>query len=194
MAIRLAYRTIVADPPWPVTGHTWSLGVRSDPERTNKGRPQGRYPVMPLPEIMALRPLVAESAHLYLWVVSNHVDWGYAVAREWGFQPVILWTWCKPGLGVGRFRCNTEHITVARRGSRHDASFGKTADRHLAVTQGTWFGWPRGRHSEKPGAFFDLVEALSPLPRLEMFARTRRLGWDAWGNEVDSDVEIGVAS
>lgn len=56
----------------------------------------------------------------------------------------------------------------------------------------SWFQWPRGKHSEKPEAFFDVVEQVSPGPYLELFARRRRLGWSAWGNEVDSDVEMAA--
>jgi N6-adenosine-specific RNA methylase IME4 len=47
-----------------------------------------------------------------------------------------------------------------------------------------WFAWPRGQHSEKPEAFYDLVDRVSPGPRLELFARSQRLGWDTWGNEA----------
>lgn len=53
-----------------------------------------------------------------------------------------------------------------------------------------WFTWPRGRHSEKPEAFFDLVEQVSPGPYLELFARRQRLGWDTWGNEALEHVEL----
>lgn len=45
----------------------------------------------------------------------------------------------------------------------------------------TWFGWPRTAHSEKPPAFLDLVERVSPGPYVELFARAPRLGWDSWG-------------
>lgn len=53
-----------------------------------------------------------------------------------------------------------------------------------------WFTWPRGAHSAKPEAFLDLVESISPGPRLEMFARRNRLGWDTWGNEALEHVEV----
>jgi N6-adenosine-specific RNA methylase IME4 len=56
-----------------------------------------------------------------------------------------------------------------------------------------WWEWPRGRHSEKPEAFLDIVESVSPAPRLEMFARRQRLGWDTWGNEALEHVQIGTA-
>ena len=88
------YATIVADPPWrPELGGRWSA-------RRDKGRPQRFYNTMPLDDIKSLDVPAADQAHLYLWTISQHVDWGYEVARSWGFDPVVLVTWCKPGLGV----------------------------------------------------------------------------------------------
>ena len=60
--------------------------------------------------------------------------------------------------------------------------------RHTQATEGTLFEWPRGPHSAKPQEFFDLVERLSPFPRLEMYARHPRDGWDVWGLESDGSV------
>lgn len=183
MSTERAFRTIVADPPWsPELGGTWTA-------RVDKGRPQRFYKTMALADIKALRVPAADQSHLYLWAITPHVDWGFEVARAWGFEPVTMFTWRKPGLGVGRFRCNTEHVVVARRGSRHGNPFGQ-GGRHAQATEGTCFDWPKAAHSEKPDQFFDLVERLSPGPRLEMFARRRRLGWSAWGDEIDSDVVI----
>ena len=91
------YRTVVADPPWqPGLGGSWGA-------RTDKGRPQRFYPTMPLEDIKALTVPSAPQAHLYLWCLSQHIDWGYEVARAWGFDPVITLTWCKDGLGVGDY-------------------------------------------------------------------------------------------
>lgn len=53
-----------------------------------------------------------------------------------------------------------------------------------------WFQWPRGLHSEKPEAFLDLVEQVSPGPYCELFARRDRLGWDTWGNESLGTAEL----
>ena len=171
------YRCIVADPPWtPNQGATWKTRF------TDKARPQKHYNTLTVAEIASLVPPFAAQAHLWLWVVNQHIDWGYQVARAWGFEPLQMVTWAKPGLGVGRFQSNTEHCLVCRKGSRHGNPFG--------MTGGTWFSWPRGRHSEKPAAFYDLVECVSPAPRLDMFARAARLGWTVWGDEVESQLEI----
>jgi N6-adenosine-specific RNA methylase IME4 len=53
-----------------------------------------------------------------------------------------------------------------------------------------WWLWPRGKHSEKPEAFLDVVEQVSPAPYLELFARRQRLGWDTWGDEALNHVEL----
>jgi N6-adenosine-specific RNA methylase IME4 len=167
------YRTIVADPPWTPEGSA---------RRTyagRKGYPQLFYPTMSLEDICAIRPPVGE--HLWLWSLPRHLDWGWSVARAWGYEPLTCLTWCKPGLGVGRFQTNSEHVLVARRGNE---PFG--------MTGGSWFRWPRGRHSEKPDAFYDLVESVSPGPYLELFARRQRLGWDTWGNEALNHVTLDV--
>lgn len=174
-------RTVVADPPWsPTLGSTWATAV------TDKGRPQKHYQTLSLDEIKAHRPETARQAHLWLWCLAQHVDWGHDIARAWGFEPAILLTWRKPGLGVGRFQCNSEHVLLCRKGTRHGNPFGATG--------GTVFDWPRGRHSEKPAGFFELVERVSPGPYLEMYARRRREGWASWGDQVPDMCQAGSAT
>jgi N6-adenosine-specific RNA methylase IME4 len=184
----MKYRTIVADPPWTPT---LNANARSDPEKT-KAQPWSFYETMELDAILELDIPTAQQAHLYIWGLTQHIDWAFATARAWGFTPVTMLTWCKPGPGVGRFRCNTEHVVVARKGNRLGNPFG-SGGRMVQATGGTWFSWPRGEHSQKPEAFYDLVERLSPGPYLELFARRQRLGWDTWGNEALEHVEMGVA-
>lgn len=175
------FRCVVADPPWTPTLHRNTKG-RKDPENGYRKGPQGHYRTISLPEICRLTPVTAYKCHLWLWVLSQHVDWGYSVARAWGFEPQQMITWEKPGLGTGQFQCNTEHVLLCRKGGPVGNAFGKTG--------GTCFKWPRGRHSEKPEEFFDLVQVASPGPYLEMFARRKREGWSSWGDEVDCDIDI----
>ncbi len=174
------FKCIVADPPWhpkmsiinsPATG----IGAP-------KASPQRHYATMSLKDIEQLIVPSDAKSHLWLWVLNQHVDWGYCVARAWGFEPLQMLTWCKPGLGVGRFQCNSEQVLVCRKGNRQGNPF--------QATRGTWFNWPRGKHSEKPEEFYQLVEQVSPGPRLEMFARKPRYGWSVWGNEIANDIEI----
>ena len=172
------YRTIVADPPWqPIIAiiNSPASGIGAP-----KASPQRHYPTMNVEEICQLKVPSAKQSHLWLWVINQHIDWGYRVARTWGFEPQTMLTWAKLGLGVGRFQCNTEHVLLCRKGSRQGNPFG--------MTRGTWFNWPRGSHSQKPDEFYKLVESVSPGPYLEMFARKQRLGWDVFGNEVKESI------
>lgn len=173
----LMYRTVVADPPWsPALGSTWRTAT------TDKARPQKHYKTATIEEIISHKPDTEKQAHLWLWCLPQHVDWGYEVARAWGFEPQQMIAWCKPGLGVGRFQSNMEPVLICRKGSRHGNAFGPT--------EGTWFEWPRAAHSVKPDAFYKLVERVSPGPFLEMYARRARLNWDAWGDEAPKGVAV----
>jgi N6-adenosine-specific RNA methylase IME4 len=178
----IEFRTVVADPPWLPTLHRNTVGRRIGKYR---GGPQRQYRCLDLSEICAMRPVTASKAHLWLWCINQHVDWGYIVARAWGFEPMQMITWVKDGFGTGQFQCNSEQVLLCRKGGPIDNAFGKT--------QGTWFNWRRGRHSEKPEAFFDLVIRVSRGPFLEMFARTTRLGWSSWGDEVPETRSVAVA-
>ncbi len=173
------YRTIVADPPWDVkrpAGWGTTENHRAQP-----------YPVMSVDEIASLPvdSLADPVSFLFLWTVNAYVEAAYSVARAWGFRPVTLLTWCKEPnnrfLG-GYFTTTTEFILHARRGSW-------PAGRTHAVDT-SWFVWPRGKQSEKPEAFMDMVETHFPSPRLEMFSRRPRLGWDTHGNESLGHVEV----
>jgi len=175
------YRTIVADPPWEVMGGPpWGGG-------TSKPLP---YPTMSLDAIAALpvRDMAAKQAHLYLWTINAYLEDTYEIARLWGFRPSTLLTWTKPitggGLG-GCYRLSTEWCLFARRGIL-------TATAQIGQSH---FDWPRQqRHSQKPEAFLDMVESVSPGPYLEMFSRRSRLGWDTSGNEALEHVQIEGAA
>lgn len=183
-ASRLRYRTIVADPPWQVHQPP-RLTEGTDFPRTSGSRQYPPYPLMAVEAIEALPVLgvADQSSHLYLWTINRYVSDAYRIAQAWGFTPSTLLVWCKTPMGLGAggaYALTTEFCLFARRGR------GAYVERHPT----TWWQWPRGKHSVKPDAFFDIVERVSPGPRLEMFARRQRAGWDVWGNEVDSDVEI----
>lgn len=173
MSPGIPFRTIVADPPWRPSLHKNTVGRKEGPYRAG---PQRYYDVMDVDQICAMKPTSALKSHLWLWVINQHVDWGYQVARAWGFEPQQMITWAKPGFGTGQFQSNTEHVLICRKGGPSGNAFGPTG--------GTWFKWPRGRHSEKPDGFYKLVERVSPGPYLEMFSRQERDGWSVFGNEV----------
>jgi N6-adenosine-specific RNA methylase IME4 len=139
------YRTIVADPPWPILG-----------KGGGKSRVLPPYPLMQVRqiELLPVAEWAEQDAHLYLWTTQQFVCEAHGVARAWGFVPSNLLVWAKPGLGAGaRFRPNAEFVLFCERGYER-----------LPITRrdlGTHFAWPRGPHSVKPPAFYDLVESVT---------------------------------
>lgn len=191
------YQTIVADPPWPTTAgrplgkYVVENGRQVFGPRSNAARPLP-YPSMPVDAICALpvQALAADDAHLYLWTINRYVEDAYRVVRAWGFKPSTLLTWAKApmggGLGGDAYGLSTEFCLFARRGVCPATTRQPTS----------WWAWKRPyrngapRHSAKPPEFSEMVEAVSPGPRLELFAREPRTGWHVWGNEVQSDVDL----
>ncbi len=166
-------RTVMADPPWWPKLHANTKGRTAGPYRAG---PQRYYKLLTVQQIIDLRPETQPRAHLWLWVINQHIDWGYEVARAWGFEPQQMVTWCKPGFGTGQFQSNTEHLLLCRKGGPVGNAFGKT--------RGTHFEWPRGAHSEKPDEAYQLCESCSPGPYHEMFARRQREGWQQMGDQL----------
>jgi len=173
----MKYRTIVADPPWALE---WNARIGNG-RSGESGLP---YPTMTIEDICALPvcALADKSAHLWLWTTSTFLWDAPRVVLSWGFRPSYTLVWAKPGLGVGgRFRHTVEYVLFCERGAQ------------LPLTRRdlpTHYVWPSSGHSVKPGAFYDLVEVVSPAPRLELFARDQRLGWDTWGNEAFNHVNL----
>lgn len=185
----MKYRTIVADPPWPHSGfYSASSGVVPAPYRTMT---LDEIKALPVHELAMTRPASlpdgtrpSEGSHLFLWTTQMFLSDSYAVAHAWKFAPVSVLIWCKSPRGMGHgnatFRNTAEFVLYCKRGS----------PKPLTAVDRQWFTWPRGAHSAKPDAFYDLVEQVSPGPYLELFARRQRLGWDTWGNEALEHVEL----
>jgi N6-adenosine-specific RNA methylase IME4 len=200
------YRCIVADPPWPVKGAGRPMTVSGEGEWHERvtgtaSRPLP-YQTMPVEQIAAL-PVAGLAdpvgCHLYLWTTNGFLDAAFDVIRAWGFRYSTTIVWAKTPMGGGlggAFGISTEYLLFARRGSLPA----------LSRVRGTWHQWKRpynaaGKpmHSGKPPEAFELIEQVSPGPRLEMFARRVRPGWDAWGDQAPGAVALpaldsGIAS
>ena len=186
--------TVLADPPW-----SYGDKLRMDPLINRSS--EDHYDVMSLDEICDLRHEeciagfdVADTAFLWLWVTNSFLldGSGARVARAWGFEPKQLVTWVKTkkdvedpkdgsdlACGMGRItRGATEHMIVATRGKYSHLVKAKNLRNVIFA--------PRTRHSEKPEESFQLIEAVTPGPYLELFARRRRNGWVCWGKELSA--------
>jgi N6-adenosine-specific RNA methylase IME4 len=176
------YRTIVADPPWKYG--KWGAPSKLPPGTIKRYEPKGSempYKTMTVEEISALPvgDIAAADCDLYLWTTGKYLPAAFGVMDAWGFKYCQTLTWCKKpkGTGQGGLYCpTTEFLLLGRKGRMPK---GKSR------IDTTWWEVKRPmRHSKKPELFQDIIEAQSDSPRIELFARRQRLGWDVWGNEV----------
>ena len=164
------YGVLLVDPPWRF--EPWSRETGMDRAADN------HYPTMTIDEIKALAVPAAPDCILYMWATGPMLDTAIDVVRAWGFSHNTAQIWDKGQLGLGyRVRAEAEILLIATRGKVPAPAPG-TQPRQIIRA-------PRGRHSEKPDKFADEIARLYPTtPKLEMFARKPRAGWDTWGNEA----------
>ena len=176
------FATILADPPWRFQNSTGKIA----PEHKRLSR----YGTLSLPEIKGLPvgSAAADTAHLYLWVPNALLAEGLDVMAAWGFTYKSNIVWHKirkdggsDGRGVGfYFRNVTEIILFGVRGKNaRTLKAGRTQVNYLATR--------KREHSRKPDELYPIIEACSPGPYLELFARGQRKKWKTWGNQADAD-------
>jgi len=149
-----------------------------------------QYKTMTVDEICRLnvREIADNNSVLFLWVTVPMMEEGFQVLRAWGYSFKTMLTWRKiMSLGMGYwFRGQTEHILVGVRGRV----------KAFRCQEPNFLQLKALRHSEKPEEFRQLIERATKglNPRVELFARRRVDGWDTWGNEIASDVQLEVAA
>jgi N6-adenosine-specific RNA methylase IME4 len=183
------YGTIIADPPWPLRG---GKGGRQGYSKTMSADVQ--YDLMSFREINAMGQSVQDAAlansHLYMWVVSMYLQQGLDAMRAWGFRNVtnLCWYMDDETVGLGQyFRTKHQLVLFGVRGKVPYATETEVfalGRREKRVTVDSAFAAARLGHSQKPPNLHDIARRVSPGPRLEMFARERVKGWDAWGNQL----------
>jgi len=176
------FHTVLADPPWQFQNKTGKVA----PEHKRLAR----YGTMTLDEIARLpvARLVTEPAHLYLWVPNALLPEGLRVMQAWGFQYKSNLVWHKvrkdggsDGRGVGfYFRNVTEPVLFGVRGQLRTLAAGRRQVNMIETR--------KREHSRKPDELYPVIEACSPGPFLELFARYPRPGWAVWGHESAEDV------
>jgi len=130
--------------------------------------------------------VAANPSHLYLWVPNALIPDGLKVMEAWGYRYVSNLVWHKvrkdggsDGRGVGfYFRNVTELLLFGVRGRN-----ARTLD--PGRSQVNMIQTRKREHSRKPDEQYEIIEACSWGPYLELFSRGRRSGWTAWGNQAD---------
>jgi len=171
------FPVIYADPPW-------QFGVRSEVTGREKSA-ENHYPTMATDEICGLFEEIGAPAKrdavLFLWATNPMLPDALRVMAAWGFKYVHHWIWDKMTAGTGYWgRDRHELLLIGRRGDPASPLPGSQPE--------TVHAEAKGRHSAKPDFFAETIERLYPdMPRLEMFCRSPRPGWTAWGFESATD-------
>jgi len=183
--VAVKYDVILADPPWKF--NYYSDNKKNIRHITNK------YPIMETSDIcnLPIGDLAAKNSVLFIWAVWPNLFESEKVINAWGFTfKTLAWVWvkAKPSgfgffTGMGFYtRANTEPCLLAVKGSMPVAAHDIQALIYDPVRE----------HSRKPDDQYRKIEALYPDRQyLELFARRPRKGWQVWGNEVISDIQIG---
>jgi site-specific DNA-methyltransferase (adenine-specific) len=172
----MKYKVIYADPPW-----SYDLKV-------GQGIADDEYKTMPLEEIKALpiRDMADENAVLFLWVTFPMLQEGLEVIKAWGFQyKTCAFNWIKlnsdgtPFFGIGHYtKSNSELCLLAVKG-KVEIKSNKVSQ--VIMSQ-------KDKHSKKPYEAYSKIELMyGDIPRIELFARHKRQGWEAWGNQVPKE-------
>ena len=166
------YNIIYADPAWD-----WWTGW----DKTYGNRRKVSYQTLSLDEIKNLPviDIAADNAKLFMLTINKYLPDCFDVVKSWGFNysTTLIWIKKPKGCGVGgTFAINAEYLIFATKGKQN------ALKKHTRC----WFEHPRSHHSKKPNMFRELIESTyhPDEAKIELFARERFLGWDAWGNEV----------
>lgn len=175
------FSIIYADPPW---------AYRDKCDAGKRGASH-KYQTMNVADIgkLDVAAHAARDCALFCWATMPTLPDAFTLIKAWGFEyKTVSFTWVKrtknekDAFGMGNWtRANAELLLIATRGRPKRINAGIRQVQYAQI----------GRHSEKPDLFRGLiVELMGALPRVELFAREKRHGWAAWGNEIESDIEI----
>lgn len=188
------YQIIYADPPW--TYKIWS-----EDKKLPQGHVKNYYNTMTLQQIcnLPIRNIAGKDCKLFLWATPPCLEKALTVITSWGFvYKTIAFAWVKLNkncnklfftqkdmfFGIGHWTASNCELCLAGL-----MPSGRLNRQSRSISQVVLS--PRREHSRKPDEVRkNIVKLCGDLPRIELFARQRIKGWDAWGNEVESDIEL----
>jgi len=185
------YQIIYADPPWSYYNDSNSYFDKT----TKVGFRKPPYPVMATKNIMALpvKEIADINCALFIWTTDYHLEKCMQVIKAWGFHyKTIGFAWLKKNkqgkpicfMGAYTMKSGIELCLLATKGNGIHKLLKNHSVRALVEMK-------RLKHSQKPAVVRDrIIKLLGRLPRIELFARKKPKGWDVWGDEVESDIEL----
>lgn len=173
----MKYRTIVIDPPWDIhlneSSGTHGEQPKELPYGTMSDNALHNFPI---------NRFADEQCDLFLWTTKSKLHTAFHILVSWGFHFNNLMIWNKrDGFNNNGFHLTLEFVLYAYKGKN-----GLPFDRPLE----TYFEAKRIKHSQKPDKFYALIRDRTQAPRIDIFARKRHYGFDAWGDQVESTMQI----
>lgn len=175
------FEVILADPPW----HYRNQGTRAAAAKHYRTIRRSDLEHLPV------QYFAADRCALFLWATWPNMKTAFKVMDAWGFKyKTLAWEWFKTNkagdkfvMGLGNYsRSNPEPCLLGFRGKPIPVK-----DKGVEA----WMTAPRRKHSQKPDEQYEKIERLYPdVPKLELFATQIWPGWDAWGDQIESTVEI----
>jgi len=182
------YQIIYADPPWDY--NNWAP-IKDEKISRKAGR--AGYPSMKLGDIckLPINEIADKDCILFLWATPPCIEQAFEVIKAWGFiYKTFGFTWVKSNPTGWGYHCGMGNWTLGNPEVCLLATHKTFPKRKKAVRQ--LMLSPVRRHSQKPDETRGrIVTLLGDLPRIELFSRQKVEGWDCWGNEVESDINLG---
>jgi len=182
------YQIIYADPPWYFPANYGKVGK----SRLSGFGAKLRYNLMTDKELLELpiKDYIDDNCALFLWVVNSRLDFGIEVLKHWGLSyKTVAFNWVKTAKNSGIPNCRLGYWTLGGSELCLLGIKGKMKPVKHNIRQVVLHH--RIGHSVKPPIFREkIVELFGDRPRLELFARQKVEGWDCWGNEVESDIDL----
>lgn len=177
------YQVVYCDPPWDYKGqrqHNGKGGVDTGGAITH-------YPTMKLQELKELpvHTLCDEDCIIFMWATSPHLDQAIELMKSWGFKwATIGFVWDKVRVNPGFYTMSQCEICLIGKKGKIPKPRGKRNVRQYVQEK-------RGKHSAKPREVRLRIEQMFPTQnKIELFAREEALGWDSWGNEVNTSIDL----
>jgi N6-adenosine-specific RNA methylase IME4 len=178
------YNIIYADPPWAFNTYN---------DKGKEKSPDKHYKCMGITSIQNLdiKNICDDNCVLLMWVTFPCLEQAFSVIKSWGFTyKTNAFTWVKKNKksdslfwGMGYYtRSNAEICLLATKG-KPLKRISKSV--HSVIISNI------EHHSKKPDDIRNrIVSLFGDIPRIELFARSKTDGWDVFGNEVDSDIDL----
>jgi N6-adenosine-specific RNA methylase IME4 len=162
------FSIIYADPPWKFESSSSSTRAV-----------ENHYPTLELEKIKEIKVPADDNAILFLWTPALEIEGALEVMKAWGFSYRTNMVWVKDKIGLGFYvRMKHEFLLIGIKGEGIGTPLPENRSESVIFAE-------RTEHSKKPDIFYEIIEKMYPKhSRIELFARSKREGWEAWGNEI----------